>query len=147
MASLSRTARRQLRPGSPSGYFVKANGRLIKANCRFIKANSHFIKAGFSKPATAIYQGQPQWQLYDGCSGKGQPLGLARRPKPLLRGFDRGRPRWPIYQSQLQPEGPTLRSSSRRLDPLLRRVSSLSTAGRPRWPVYQGQLQPEWPNP
>ena len=27
------------------------------------------IKAGFSS--------QPQWQLYDGCSGKGQPLGLA----------------------------------------------------------------------
>ena len=77
MASLSRTARRPLRPGSPSGYFIKANGRLIKANCRFIKANGNFIKAGFSKPATAIYQGQPQWQLYDGCSGKGQPLGLA----------------------------------------------------------------------
>ena len=30
-----------------------------------------------SQTATAIYQGQPQWQLYDGCSGKGQPLGLA----------------------------------------------------------------------
>ena len=85
MASLSRTARRPFRPGSPSGYVINANGRLIKANYRFIKVNGYFIKTGFSKPATAIYQGQPQWQLQ-------------------------------IYQSQLQPEGPTLRSSSRRLE-------------------------------
>ena len=35
--------------------------------------------------------------------------------QPAGHGFDRGRPRWQVYQGQLQPEGPTLRSSPRRL--------------------------------
>ena len=40
----------------------------------------HFIKAGFSKRSCRFIK--PRWQLYDGCGGKGQPLGLAQ---PLLR--------------------------------------------------------------
>ena len=48
--------------------------------------------------------------------------------------------------ARLRREGPTLRSSSWRLDPLLRRISNLSRAaghaldrGRPQWQVYQSQ--------
>ena len=40
----------------------------------------HVLKAGFSKRSCRFIK--PRWQLYDGCGGKGQPLGLAQ---PLLR--------------------------------------------------------------
>ena len=75
----------------------KSNGKFIKDSPKATssrqpqwlfyqgKMPSHQSQLPLSKPmailskpaATAIYQGQPQWQLYDGCSGKGKPLGLA----------------------------------------------------------------------
>ena len=71
------------------------------------------------------------------CMGDGFDRGRPRWPvyegRPRWRPARTGRPRWPIYQSQLEPEGPTLRSSFRRPDPLLRDTNSLSTASRPRF--------------
>ena len=127
----------QVYQGQPEGHFVQAAPVAILSKQMAVSSKPIAAlpkpMAILSKPAaTAIYQGQPQWQLYDGCSGKGKPLGLALGG-PSRYCADRGRPRLPIDQSQLQPEGPTLRSNSRRLDPLLRRVSSLSAAGRPRF--------------
>ena len=167
--------------GQPKGHFVQAAPVAILS--RQMAVSSKPIAALpkpmaiLSKPAaTAIYQGQPQYQLYDGCSGKGKPVGLAlggpsrycadlieagpdcqfikansnRKGQPLdlvLEARPAIAPRKQFISSrlatvlieagpdggQLQPEGPTLRSSPRRPDPLLRRISSLSTAGRPRF--------------
>ena len=171
----------QVYQGQPKGHFVQAAPVAILS--RQMAVSSKPIAALpkpmaiLSKPAaTAIYQGQPQYQLYDGCSGKGKPVGLAlggpsrycadlieagpdcqfikansnRKGQPLdlvLEARPAIAPRKQFISSrlatvlieagpdggQLQPEGPTLRSSPRRPDPLLRRISSLSTAGRPRF--------------
>ena len=72
----------QVYQGQPEGHFVQAApvAILSRQNAVSSKPIAALPKpmAILSKPAaTAIYQGQPQWQLYDGCSGKGKPLGLA----------------------------------------------------------------------
>ena len=72
----------QVYQGQPEGHFVQAAPVAILS--RQMAVSSKPI-AALPKPmailsqpaATAIYQGQPQWQLFDGCSGKGKPLGLA----------------------------------------------------------------------
>ena len=89
----------------------------------------------------------------DHCGGKGQkPLGLASEAQAAIaphKQFINCRPARDLVKAgpdgqfvQANRKDQSLRSSSRRLDPLLRRVSSLSTAGfdRAQWPVYQGQL-------
>ena len=54
--------------------------------------------------------------------------------------------RWPFYQSQLQPEGPTPRSGPRRQSAIAiyqRPAGHGFDRGRPRWQFYKGKLQ--WP--
>ena len=129
---------------SPNGHFIKASPVWPlcqeQPNCNFIKAillsksNGKFIKD--SPKATSSRQ--PQWLFYQGKWPSHQsqlplyqsqwPFYQSRLPRQfikasprgnfmmvaLLRGFDRGRPRLPIYQSQLRPEGPTLIGGSTR---------------------------------
>ena len=145
------------RPAPMAILLSKSNGKFIKDSPRATssrqpqwlfyqgKLPSHQsqlplyqIKAGFLKPATAIYQGQPQWQLYDGCGGKGQPLGLAlggpsrycaglieagpdgqfinaasnRKGQPLDLEFINGRPATDLIEAS--PDGKFIKASSNR---------------------------------
>ena len=134
------------RPAPMAILLSKSNGKFIKDSPRATssrqpqwlfyqgKLPSHQsqlplyqIKAGFLKPATAIYQGQPQPQLYDGCGGKGQPLGLALG----------GPSRYCADLIEAGPDGQFINAASNRkgqpLDLVLGgSTRSLSTAGRPR---------------
>ena len=127
MASLSRPA--------PNGHCIKGFSQFIKASSNQKGRTLDLVLGGPIRycAAQAVYQ-RPAGH---GLQSRPAPMASLARLVPMA------------------PEGPTPRSSPWRVNPLLRRTSSLSTAGRPwssieagpdgqfmkaspQWPLYQG---------
>ena len=158
----------------PDGQFIKASPQWPRRPNPLLRRTSSLSTAGRSPQSRpAPMASLSQWPFYQGFSQffqtssnqKGRPPdlalggpirycaaqavyqrpaghGLQSRPAPMAS-LSRPVP--------MAPEGPTPRSSPWRVNPLLRRTSSLSTAGRP-WSSFEtgpdGQFikaSPQWP--
>ena len=103
MASLSRPA--------PNGHFIKGFSQFIKASSNQKGRPLDLVLGGAIRCCAA----QAVYQRPAGHGLQSRPAPMASLARPVL----------------MAPEGPTPRSSPWRVNPLLRRTSSLSTAGRP----------------